>query len=145
MGGHIARSEVDVVKQIGAIPYRCDDQGNLQVLLVTSRETGRWVIPKGWPMKGRSDCKAASKEANEEAGVKGSVGRKPIGVYEYFKRVREGFELIEVTVFPLRVDEQLAKWPEMTERKRRWFSIEEAQRTVMEPGLQSLLGSLCCP
>jgi len=130
------------VKQVGAIPYRRDDAGVMKVLLVTSRETGRWVIPKGWTMKGLSDRKAALIEAEQEAGVRGRLRRKPAGVYAYFKRTRSAFELVEVTVFLLAVEEMLETWPEMSERKRRWHSIEAAERLVIEPGLKSILRTL---
>jgi 8-oxo-dGTP pyrophosphatase MutT (NUDIX family) len=130
------------MKQVGAVPYKRDEKGKLRILLVTSRETGRWVIPKGWPMKKIPDHKAASKEAEQEAGVVGKVQRKPIGTYEYFKRRQAEFELIEVTVFPLAVKTERDDWPEMKERERRWFSCASAARMVSEPGLKSIIGTL---
>lgn len=130
------------MKQVGAVPCKRDDEGKLQVLLVTSRETGRWVIPKGWRMKNLPDRKAASKEAKQEAGVSGRMRKKPIGAYEYFKRTQTAFELVEVTVFLLSVKKQFDTWPEMHERKRRWFSLASAERAVSEPGLKSILRGL---
>jgi len=130
------------MKQVGAVPYRRDENGALKVLLVTSRETGRWVIPKGWPMKKLRDHKAALKEAEQEAGVSGRVRRKPAGTYEYFKRTSTAFVLVEVTVFLLAVKTQRDEWPEMSERKRRWFSCASAARMVKEPGLKSIFLAL---
>lgn len=129
----------EVMKQVGAIPYQVENTGALKVLLVTSRETGRWVIPKGWPMKKLRDYRAAQKEAEEEAGVCGRVKRTPAGRYEYFKRTQSAFELVEVTVYLLEVKKLRDKWPEMDERKRRWFPYNAAVREVIEPGLKTIL------
>ena len=130
------------MKQVAVIPYKRDAMGEIEVLLVTSRETGRWVIPKGWRMKGLPDHKAAAEEALQEAGVKGRVDREPVGGYHYFKRFRYKFELVEVSVFLLEVDKQLSSWSEEAQRKRCWFSIADAKRMVDEPGLMSLLATL---
>lgn len=127
------------LRQIGAIPCRRDEDGEVRVLLVTSRETSRWVIPKGWPVKGLSDRKAAALEALEEAGVKGRVRRKAVGEYSYFKRRQTQFELVQVTVFVMVVERELDEWPEMEERTRRWFSLKDAERKVGEPGLKALI------
>src|SRR4051794_32208259 len=89
-----------VLNQIGALPFRVID-GKFEILLVTSRETKRWLIPKGWPMKGKKPYKAAAQEAAEEAGVKGRIGDKPIGHYDYWKRRVEHFDLCRVEVYPL--------------------------------------------
>ena len=70
--------------QVAALPFRIKD-GKIEVLLVTSRETKRWLIPKGWPMKGKKPHKAAAQEAEEEAGVKGEIKNKPLGSYDYWK------------------------------------------------------------
>src|SRR3954453_11310273 len=76
--------------QIGALPFRFDDEGQLRVMLITSRETRRWVIPKGWPMRGLKPHRAAEREAYEEAGLKGHIGKASVGVYEYAKRLDRG-------------------------------------------------------
>jgi 8-oxo-dGTP pyrophosphatase MutT (NUDIX family) len=73
------------VDQVAALPYRFSEEGEVEVLLLTSRGTGRFVVPKGWPMKGRRDCDAAAREAPEEAGVEGFLGRSPIGAFSYQK------------------------------------------------------------
>ncbi|MBL7405872.1 NUDIX domain-containing protein, partial [Escherichia coli] len=75
-------------RQVGALPFRHGRDGKTKILLVTSRESRRWVIPKGWPMKGRKPFEAAAREAYEEAGLRGAVGKRPIGLYLYQKRLR---------------------------------------------------------
>ena len=97
------------------------------------------MIPKGWPSKQLADHKAAEREALEEAGVKGIVKRRPVGSYVYFKRLASTFELIDVTVFVLKVHREHKRWPEMRERQKRWFNPNEAARAVIEPGLAALI------
>ena len=128
----------EVGQQYAALPWR--DKGGLEVLLVTSRETRRWVIPKGWPMKNKKPHAAAAREALEEAGVTGRVLKRPIGVYSYIKRLKNGAPLqCSVDVFPLKVTGQLTRWREQGERTGRWFSVEEAAEAVEEPDLQALI------
>ena len=127
--------------QVAALPYRLDAGGRLQILLVTSRETRRWVIPKGWPMKGRLDHEAAAIEALEEGGVAGSVSEAPAGTYLYWKRLAEQFALCEVRVFPLRVETVLDVFREREQRGQAWFGQEEAADSVDEPGLCHLIQS----
>jgi 8-oxo-dGTP pyrophosphatase MutT (NUDIX family) len=126
-------------QQIAALPYRIGVEGEIQVLLVTSRDTGRWVIPKGWPMKNKKPHKAAAQEAVEEAGVKGAVGDKPIGQYLYWKRRTRDFVLCQVNVYPLQVLRQLKTWPERGQRETRWFTLDEAAQHIEEPDLASLI------
>lgn len=114
-----------------------------QVLLITSRGTGRWIVPKGWPMPGRSLAEAAMQEAWEEAGVTGRIGHAEIGRYHYDKEQARGFAIpIEVRVFPLYVDRLKDNFPERDERKRRWFAPDEAARMVAESGLRKILRNL---
>ncbi len=129
--------------QYGALPYRMSKEGQLEILLVTSRDTGRWIIPKGWPMKGRKPPKAAAREAFEEAGVRGSISSKAVGSYRYDKRLdgEDGVVPCEVKVFPLLVKRQLKKWPEMKERQTRWFTPMEAASFIEEEGLRDLVVS----
>ena len=133
---------MESLKQVGALPVREGDDGKLLVLLVTSRETRRRVIPKGWPMKSLRDRDAAAREAEEEAGVKGRVGRKPLGSYSYWKRTAEEFKLIEVDVFVLEVSKEKKTWPEMKQRERAWLPLRDAADIVQEPGLRELIKSL---
>src|SRR6476659_9321378 len=101
-------------RQYGAVPFAIDKGGRVRVALLTSRQTGRWVIPKGWPMAGRKPMQAAVREAYEEAGLIGLVSRgNPIGHYRYRKRLRTGRSVIcKVSVFLLRVRRELTDWPE---------------------------------
>jgi 8-oxo-dGTP pyrophosphatase MutT (NUDIX family) len=127
-----------VGQQYAALPWR--DQDGLEVLLVTSRETRRWVIPKGWPMKNKKPHAAAAREALEEAGVTGRVLKRPIGAYSYIKRLKNGAPLqCSVDVFPLKVTGQVTRWREQGERTGRWFSIEEAAEAVDEEDLKVLI------
>jgi 8-oxo-dGTP pyrophosphatase MutT (NUDIX family) len=129
----------DELHQIGAIPIRWNDDGVLQVLLVTSRETRRWTIPKGWPMKGLKDHKAAAQEAREEAGVIGKARKDPIGTYLYWKRRERHFDLCRVSVYLLEISRELEAWPEQNSRDRRWFDVEQAISMVLEPELMNVL------
>jgi 8-oxo-dGTP pyrophosphatase MutT (NUDIX family) len=128
--------------QIAALPIRHAADGTAQVLLITSRETRRWIIPKGWPMKGLKDHKAAAKEAEEEAGVVGRILKEPIGSYSYWKRRAAHFELCQVKVYLLQVDGQLPTWREKDQRQLQWFSLREAADRVEEPGLGELIAGL---
>ncbi len=125
--------------QYAALPFATDASGTLRVLLVTSRETGRWVIPKGWPMKGRKPHKAAAQEAFEEAGVVGKVAKNPIAAFDYWKRGETSFRLCRVDVFALAVERLEPQWPEQHERSRCWYDFQTAATLVEEPGLQHIL------
>lgn len=130
-------------KQIAALPLRWDEQGRLRVLMVTSRDTGRWVMPKGWTMEGKKPWRAAEIEALEEAGVTGHVSRVPIGEYRYDKVLGGGDSLrCRVTLFPMMVEGVKRRWKERHERRRRWFSVKGAARAVAEPGLVDILSEL---
>lgn len=121
----------------------CLDPGTGKVLMITSRGTGRWIIPKGWPMAGRSLAEAALQEAWEEAGVRADPDAPEIGRYMYDKVQNRGFAtLVEVRVFKAQVTELTSDWPEREERRREWFAPDEAATLVAEPQLASLLRSL---
>ena len=112
-----------------------------QVLLVTSRGTGRWIIPKGWPMRGKDGPGSAMQEAWEEAGVREatSVG-DPIGTYTYEKRKENGMSFpVETMVYPVSVQKLEDKFPEVKERTRKWFSPADAANLVQEPELKTIL------
>jgi 8-oxo-dGTP pyrophosphatase MutT (NUDIX family) len=129
--------------QYGALPYRLAKAGTLEVLMVTTRETRRWIIPKGWPIKGLKPPESAAREAFEEAGVRGKVGAKSIGVYLYEKRMEETGVTApcEVRVFPMLVKRQFETWPEAHQREARWFDAGEALSLIKERGLQELIAS----
>jgi 8-oxo-dGTP pyrophosphatase MutT (NUDIX family) len=124
--------------QYAALPWR--RAGSLEILLVSSRETKRWVIPKGWPIPGLSPHDAAAREAFEEAGVKGRTEAIALGHYHYVKRRRRGTDqLCRVEVFALNVESQAADWPEKDERTRRWFLATAAADAVEEIELKALI------
>ena len=127
--------------QLGALPYRFDLETGVEVLLVTSRGTRRWIIPKGWPIKGFKPARTAAREAYEEAGVRGRVAERPLGRYVYEKRLEERATPFpcEVQVFPLLVKRQLKKWPEYKQRTVRWFPIREAAVLIKEDNLRHLI------
>lgn len=121
----------------------CRDPMNGKVLLITSRGTGRWIIPKGWPMPGRSLASAARQEAWEEAGVRGKIEDAALGSYHYEKWQDAGFAIpVTVQVFLLRVDRLDNKFPETDERRRKWFTPAEAAGRVDEPELKAILAAL---
>jgi len=127
-------------RQYGIIPIRLGRGDQLEVLLLTSRGTGRWVIPKGWPMRNRTPAGTARREAYEEAGVKGELwSRRPVGAYRYFKDDEKFTGEILVRVFVLTVEEQKKDWPERGERRTRWFPVRAAATKVAEPELGKLL------
>lgn len=127
--------------QIAALPMRKVD-GRLEVCLVTTRETGRWTVPKGWPMKGISDRLAAEIEAKQEAGVIGKAVKKPLGTFDYWKRRVDRFDLVRVTVYRLKARKSLSTWKEMHQRQVRWMSLDDAATAVDEPGLKALLHAM---
>ena len=128
--------------QIAAIPIRRTELGAVEVLLVTSRGTQRWVVPKGWPWPNRSDWDAAAGEAWEEAGVRGETSAMSIGSFAYTKRANGSGRELSVHAYVLRVLEEAADWPEATQRRRSWFSPQMAAELVAEPDLKLLLRAL---
>jgi 8-oxo-dGTP pyrophosphatase MutT (NUDIX family) len=113
-------------KQVAALPWRRVETG-IEVLLVTTRTTKRWVIPKGWPMNGKADHEAAAIEAYEEAGVRGHIASAPCGHFGYLKISDSGkARHVSVTVYALEVDQNLTDWPERQERERRWLPSTKA-------------------
>jgi len=125
--------------QYAALPWRMTD-GTLEVLLLTSRGTGRWVVPKGWPHDEFSSAHSAAQEAYEEAGIRGAVTREPIGSYRYDKTRDEGGSVeCVVYVHALEVIEQLDEWPEKGQRDLQWFPRLSAAEKVAEPELRELI------
>ncbi len=133
------------MRQIAVLPYRFGGpgmDGPTEILLITSRGTGRWVIPKGNPLNGLPRHASAAIEAEEEAGVIGAVCPTPIGSYQYRKRRANGASvMLDVEVFPLAVTRELDEWKEQNERERRWFAFDEAAKVVDEADLQALISS----
>jgi 8-oxo-dGTP pyrophosphatase MutT (NUDIX family) len=110
-------------------------------MLVTSRETQRWIIPKGWPQRGRAPHDSAAREAFEE--VVGEIDRRSVGSFPYEKRLKNGGVVVcEVRVFPLKVTRQSKQWPERAQRDVRWLPIKEAAETVQEPMLSKIIRRL---
>lgn len=126
-------------RQVAALPYKRTKKGAFKFLIMTSRGTRRFIVPKGWPMKRLRDHDAAAREAFEEAGLLGKISRHPIGVFLYWKRLKRTFKLIEVDLFPLRVTRQAKKWPEKGERDMAWLQAEDAILLLDEPRLKTLI------
>jgi ADP-ribose pyrophosphatase YjhB (NUDIX family) len=137
----LAESGADI-GQVGAVPLLLDADNTLRVVLVTTRGSGRWTIPKGNPIKGLSLPRTAEVEAFEEAGLIGRAKKKPLGSYQFWKRQEDYWQLAHVLVFPLLVKEQLADFKEKGEREVRAFSLAAAELAVVEPGLKLLLSQV---
>ena len=127
-------------RQYAALPSTVGADGQRLILLVTSRETRRWVLPKGWAERGVSPHDQAAREAFEEAGVEGEIGQERIGSYRYLKRLSGGRTVpCRVDVYPLAVDRLLDDWPEKEQRELCWFTPSDAAAVVEESGLIALL------
>jgi len=129
--------------QVAALCYRKTDKGT-DVLMVTSRGTGRWILPKGWPISGKDGAESALQEAWEEAGVKkATIQGAPIGHYEYLKNLGKGrAETVQTLVYIAKVTKLSKSYPERDQRKRQWVSADEAANLVHEPKLRALLRQL---
>jgi ADP-ribose pyrophosphatase YjhB (NUDIX family) len=128
--------------QFAVLPWRRTAAGRVEILLITSRETRRWVIPKGWPIKGLKSGPSAAREAFEEAGVTGELSRKPLGIFHYEKRLRSGrIQHVRVAVYALKVTEERDEWPEKDQREKLWISTEEAASLVDEAELKTLIAA----
>jgi len=134
--------KTDLRSQFGALVYRVQN-GKTQVLLITSRKTKRWIIPKGWPMSGYTAPAAAAQEAWEEAGVRGKVHDLPLGYYSYSKEIKTRGGILPipvlVTVFPVKARKCLRDFPEAGQRRRKWMSPKKAARMVREKHLAKIL------
>jgi ADP-ribose pyrophosphatase YjhB (NUDIX family) len=126
-------------RQVAAVPVRRDADGRIEILLITSNTTQRFIVPKGWPMKGKSGRKAAAVEAREEAGVVGVALKEPLGTYAYWKRLSDRFISVVVTVYLLPVAEELPEWEEASKRKRAWLKPADAAKLIDEPQLATLV------
>lgn len=128
-----------VVPQFAALPFRIVSDA-VEILLITSRETQRWIIPKGWPIRGVRPRDVAAREAFEEAGLVGTiVGKRSIGSYHYTKRLPDNREVLcRVKVFLLSVDHQLDTWKEKEQRECQWMTPQQAARLIDDRGLAEL-------
>lgn len=126
--------------QYGALPYTIVD-GQLTVLLITSRGRGKWIFPKGGLMEGKTPWESAAHEAYEEAGVEGEIEQTPIGSY-FLPVTTERPAPVEVQIFPMRVTQQREDWKEMGQRYRHWAVLPEAKRLITHDGLADLAVAL---
>ncbi len=130
--------KVQSILQSAAVAYRWRKKA-VECVLVTSRGTGRWVLPKGMIDSGRDGRITAATEAFEEAGVEGSVASKRIGRYTYKKIELKGGEVCRVEVFPMEVTKVYDEWPERSDRERLWVPVKAAAKLVDEKKLKKLL------
>lgn len=129
-------------RQVAALCWRHSPRrpSQLEVLLITSLNSKRWILPKGWPEAELSPAENAAREAFEEAGVTGKVEAQPIGSYHYLKAKRDGGGMpCSVDVFALAVTKQLDDWPEKNARELAWVPVEHAMMQVSEPGVRQIL------
>ncbi len=130
----------ETLAQYAALCFRTDKVAGIDILLISSRETGRWVLPKGWPMRSRSAGECALREAYEEAGVKGTLTGDCLGVYSYQKLLSDGQAVTcIVSVYPVAVTALSDVFPEAGQRERAWFTPARAAMLVAEPELQNIL------
>jgi 8-oxo-dGTP pyrophosphatase MutT (NUDIX family) len=134
-------AKTTVVTQVAALPYRVAADGTVEVLLITSRRTHRWIVPKGWPAPhgAASAAKDAAREAFEEAGVSGEIASEPLGTFHYIKQKGGADMPCRVSLFPLKVTRQHRSWPERSAREAKWLPVAEAAAMVGEPELRRLI------
>ena len=128
-------------RQYAALPVKITEAGAVEVMLITSRGSRRWIIPKGWPMKKKTNAEAAVIEAYEEAGLEGRpIGRHSIGTYRYIKDEASGGKIrMRVDVYLMQVSQQLEDWPERAERETQWLPPHEAAVSVKDTGLGRII------
>jgi 8-oxo-dGTP pyrophosphatase MutT (NUDIX family) len=140
-----AASKRDPRTQFAGLPFRIAKAGGgkrVEVLMVTSRDSRRWIIPKGWPMDGMTPAAAAAQEVWEEAGATGRVYDHCLGLYSYEKIMDDDLILpIIVAVFPVKVRKLEKDYPEAAQRKRKWMSLKKAANKVEEPDLRQLIAT----
>jgi 8-oxo-dGTP pyrophosphatase MutT (NUDIX family) len=130
-------------QQVGVLPWRLQRDGEMRILLITSRGRGRWIVPKGWPMKDYPLFAAASREAFEEAGVIGDISPAPMTAYRYTKILDDGSQApCRVAVFGMNVRGTLSHWREKGQRQRRWFSLEETAERLDDTELAAFVRTL---
>lgn len=127
-------------RQVGALCWSRSENKGFRILLITSRDTGRWVIPKGWPMRRRTEAEAAAREAWEEAGLLGRISARGIGVFTYQKFLGpKRWIPCVVKVFPMEAETLRKDFPECKQRRLKWFTPKKAADKVQEPELAALI------
>lgn len=138
--GQQAKKRREQRVQYAALPYRVTDASDLEIMLITSRDTRRWITPKGWPKSGLPPHRTAEEEAFEEAGIVGEISKKDVGFFTYRKVLKDGATAnCVVRVFPLRVSQQHARWPEKNQRRTFWYEPGAAVNLVREPSLRRVI------
>ncbi|WP_247651395.1 NUDIX hydrolase [Roseovarius autotrophicus] len=131
--------------QVAALCWR-KLMGKKEVLLITSRDTGRWIVPKGWPIEGLNGAQSALREAWEEAGVRAEAARaRPCGQFRYEKILKDGSAMLLVARLykvRLRAGDLADRFPEAGQRQRLWVRPKKAAQMVEEPDLQAILRAL---
>ncbi len=129
--------------QVAALPYRRGADGSIEILLITSKGTRQWIVPKGGLMPGLSPWEAAAQEAYEEAGLRGQIEAEEAGRFSHMKTRLVGKPVhYRVAVYRLAVQRELKRWPEQRLRERRWFPLEEAMAAVRSTELRSIMSRL---
>ena len=127
------------IRQVGALCFQIIPKENPKVLLITSRRSQRWIIPKGWPIKGLKSYKVAEQEAFEEAGASGTAFDFCLGSYSYIKKLDQSLRKCVVYVYPLKVENLISDYDEAHERSRKWVNISNATELLSEPELKDIL------
>lgn len=133
-----ASHKSDVRSQFSALCYRLR-RGRVEVLLITSRGSGRWIVPKGWPIDGLTPAASAAQEAWEEAGVEGKEYDRCLGLYAYSKSVDGNGLPIVAMIYPVKVNSLASDFPEEGQRVRKWFSQKKAASLVPWPELARII------
>jgi len=129
------------LRQSGVLPYRPSGP-DLKILIILSRTSGNWIVPKGHLEPGLTARESAEAEALEEAGLLGDVGFRPIGAYTYRRHPSRGAVICRVRLFPMRVTQEVEEYDERGEREKRWVSADEAVDLLAYSGLRRAVSKL---
>lgn len=132
--------KTDVRTQFAALCYRIR-KDKVEVCIITTRRTKRWILPKGWPMHKQTPAQAAATEAWEEAGLTGKAYDRCLGVYTYKKDIGSDILPVVTLVYPVKVTAVHNDWPEAHQRRRKWVSLSKAAAKVKEPELKRIIAS----